>query len=258
MKLGASYNIFDGQELLKDSILSILFNVDYISVVYQTVSNHGNPCSRDLVKTLTWLKDEKLVNDLILYEPNLSKPPHFNEVAKRNIGLEYSKKAGCTHHISMDTDEFYDNLEFLEAKDEIEKGYDSSACRLLTYYKNNYTILDPIEDYYVSFIFRIREGLYYDIQPFPVLVDPTRRQKPGSFIAFDEDELIMHHFSYVRHDIKQKLMNSTARQNLPEGAIEKIAFNYSIWERGMDAFLSPDRIHSTKEIEPVFLKDWKF
>ena len=39
MKIGVSYNLFDGEELLESSIKSIRKNVDYISVVYQTISN---------------------------------------------------------------------------------------------------------------------------------------------------------------------------------------------------------------------------
>lgn len=53
MKVGISYNLFDGEELLESSIKSIRDNVDYISVVYQTVSNFGNPCSEDLVTLLS-------------------------------------------------------------------------------------------------------------------------------------------------------------------------------------------------------------
>ena len=36
MKLGAAYNVFDGEELLENSIVSIRPEVDYVVVVYQT------------------------------------------------------------------------------------------------------------------------------------------------------------------------------------------------------------------------------
>ena len=48
MKISASYNVFDGEELLEKSISSIRDSVDFISVVYQTISNFGNNCSPDL------------------------------------------------------------------------------------------------------------------------------------------------------------------------------------------------------------------
>ena len=52
MRLGASYSVFDSEELLEYSIKSIRKNVDYISVVYQTVSNHVIPCNEGLVPLL--------------------------------------------------------------------------------------------------------------------------------------------------------------------------------------------------------------
>ena len=46
MKLGLAYNLFDGEELLEYSLRSIRNNVDYISVQYQEISNHGEKCHR--------------------------------------------------------------------------------------------------------------------------------------------------------------------------------------------------------------------
>ena len=62
MKLGVSYNIFDGEELLEGSIKQIRQHVDHISVVYQVVSNFGNPCNPELVPLLERLKSEGLVD----------------------------------------------------------------------------------------------------------------------------------------------------------------------------------------------------
>jgi hypothetical protein len=260
VKLGCSYNLFDGEELLRDSVLSIRENVDYISIVYQTISNYGNECSPDLLDILLSLKDEDLVDDIIHFEADLNKPPHSNELLKRNIGLQKSREHNCTHHISMDVDEFYDIGQFAHLKEVIEsQDLDSSACSLFTYYKNNYTILHPLEKYYVSMIFQIREGIDYKISEFPVLVDPTRRQLPGKFRLFPQDEIMMHHFSYVRKDFKRKLLNSSARENDDKnGVIEGMVFNYAIWQRGMDAVTHGLTVHGTKEIKPKFLKSWTF
>ena len=49
MKLGVSYNLFDGEELLEGSIKQIRSEVDYISVVYQEVSNFGESCDKNLL-----------------------------------------------------------------------------------------------------------------------------------------------------------------------------------------------------------------
>ena len=59
MKLGISYNLFDGEELLEKSINQIRNLVDYISVVYQITSNYGNPCDSELVSLLQKLQSLK-------------------------------------------------------------------------------------------------------------------------------------------------------------------------------------------------------
>lgn len=71
MKLGVCYNcmfidisffevislVFDGEELLESSILSIRNVVDHICVVYQTKSNYNQPCNPHLESFLKYLKE---------------------------------------------------------------------------------------------------------------------------------------------------------------------------------------------------------
>ena len=122
MKLGVSYNLFDGEELLESSIKSIRTNVDFISVVYQTVSNFGNPCNEELEPLLESLHKEGLIDELFEYRPNINKGGHYNEIRKRNIGLTLSEGDGCTHHMAMDSDEFYTDEQFKHMKNVIEDG----------------------------------------------------------------------------------------------------------------------------------------
>ena len=100
MKLGVSYNIFDGEEPLENSIKSIRKNVDYISVVYQEISNFGNPCNENLIPLINELKNEGLVDEIFKYRPQPQRGGHFNEISKRNIGLFLSEGVKCTHHMS--------------------------------------------------------------------------------------------------------------------------------------------------------------
>jgi hypothetical protein len=253
MKLGASYNLFDGEELLKDSILSIRDNVDYISVVFQIVSNFGNYAKSDITGLLTELTDQGLIDEVVHYSPDLTKHPHENEREKRNIGLQLSLKNGCSHHISMDADEFYDREQFKVAKSIIEDSdFDSSACRLLTYYRNDHTVLDPMEDYFVPFIYRIYKNSLFEPTEWPVLVDPTRRIIPGKFHEFTPNWLVMHHFSYVRNNIRSKLENSSAKQNWDQKMMGNLIHHYSQWQPGMDALIAPGRAYATKQITPKF------
>ena len=214
MRLGVSYNLFDGFELLEGSIKQIRQQIDYISVVYQTVSNFGNPCDPELLPLLERLKSEGLIDELFEYSPKINKGGHFNEIQKRNIGLALSQGAGCTHHMSMDSDEYYIPSEFENLKKTIiDSDYDSSYCQMQTYYKSWDYALDPAETYYVSLIFKIKNDSNYVLMaPSPVLVDPTRRMSPtNKHIVLERKDIQMHHGSYIRDNIRTKLSNSSSR-----------------------------------------------
>jgi hypothetical protein len=60
--------VFDCEELLESSILSIRNVVDHICIVYQTTSNYGEPCNPHLESFLASLKEEGLVDSLIFFE----------------------------------------------------------------------------------------------------------------------------------------------------------------------------------------------
>jgi hypothetical protein len=231
MKLGISYNLFDCEELLEPSILAIRNNVDYISVVYQTVSNFGNPASEDLEEILESLKYDKIIDDYIKYTPK-SYGGHFNELTKRNLGLELSKKKKCTHHLSLDSDEFYLSEQFDNAKKYIEQNnIDTSFLQMRTYYKDQIYQLDPPEDYYVSFIHKLEKDTQYVFNgQSPVLVDPTRRPSGVfNYKIFSREDIEMHHMSGIRDDYRKKLENSSANVNFMQH-IDSLVEYYEKWQ----------------------------
>lgn len=256
MKLGVSYNLFDGEELLEGSIKQIRNQVDYISVVYQTVSNFGNPCDSGLVPLLERLKSEGLVDELFEFSPKVNKGGHSNETQKRNIGLALSQGAGCTHHMSMDSDEYYLPSEFENLKKLVEDGdYDSSFCQMQTYYKSWEYSLNPAEEYYVSLIFKIKPDSEYVIgYPTPVLVDPTRRLSPSTKpLILKRGEIQMHHGSYIRNNVRVKLQNSSASINFNKD-IEKITNHYENWKFPEKVLWggAPSTLHTVKKVENLF------
>ena len=253
MKLGVSYNIFDGEELLENSIKSIRENVDYISVVYQTESNFGNPCDGGLVPLLEKLEGDGLIDELFMYKPTLNRGGHYNEIRKRNLGLYISEGVDCTHHMAMDSDEFYTDEQFKFMKEEMLKGdYDSSACQMTTYYKEPIYQLDPKEDYYVSLLFKIRHGVEYVMGgPFPVLVDPTRRMVSSNCRVFTREELEMHHMSFVRKNITTKLNNSSAKGSF-DSKITKISDHYNKWEYPNKVMWASGQLLNVKKVEGLF------
>lgn len=254
MKIGVSFNLFDGEELLESSIKSIRDNVDYISVVYQTVSNFGNPCSDELIPLLDKLKKDGLIDEIFPYKPKIGKGGHHNEITKRNIGLYLSEGAGCTHHMAMDSDEFYTEEQFKYMKKVVEQeDLDSCACQMTTYYKDSMYRLEPKEEYYVSLLFKIRQGKEFVMgHPFPVLVDPTRRIDPGKFKSFKRDEVEMHHMSYVRKDLRKKLQNSSASPNFKN--IDKLVTYFNVWEFPKQALMggAPDKFYNIVKVDKLF------
>jgi len=233
MKLGVSYNVFDGEELLEGSIKCIRSEVDYISVIYQTISNYKNFCSPELEPLLERLKSEGLIDELVHFKTDLNDHPPCNEVNKRRLGLELSLKQGCTHHMSMDTDEYYLLDDFKRLKKEMIDGdYDSSACTYITYYKSSNYRLQHIDTTYVSLIYKIRPNITYILgNKFPVKIDPTRSMNEGKCRIFEPNELVMHHLSYVRKNINSKVYNSSSKV-LYEKYIDNFLEHFNKWQPG--------------------------
>lgn len=255
MKLGVSYNVFDGEELLEGSINQIRSEVDYISVVYQTKSNLGNDCNDGLVELLERLLSEKKIDHIEEYKPNLTNP-YVNEITKRNLGLELSRNNSCTHHMSMDTDEYYETKQFKKLKNIINNyGFDSSFCQMKTYYKNWEYQLDPPEDYYVSLIFKIKPDVKYVLgYPTPVLVDPTRRMSNISNpLILKRSDIEMHHGSYIRNNIRKKLTNSSSIAAFVK-EIDKIVNHFENWVYPDEILWggSPSKLLKVKKIDNLF------
>ena len=240
MKLGVAYNVFDGEELLLDSIKSVRSNVAYVAVVYQTVSNFGNACHPELKKRLEHLVSLGLVDELRQAEPRefsdeekhtlcspvsqeLGGPPtmvsqqFFNEVSKRDIGRQMCHDAGCTHFMSMDTDEFYHPAELEHAKRRmLAEDLDGSCCKMRFYFRDPEHELLPFDEYnQVPLIYKLKKGSRLLLaHPYPCVVDPTRRMgNCPKFVQFEREEVEMHHFSFVRADIGCKMRNVSNRDN---------------------------------------------
>lgn len=252
MKLGISYIVFDGEELLEFAIKSIRKEVDHISVVYQTTSYFGNESGSCLERLLIELKKQGLVDETIHYEQDKSVHHKQNELRIRNIGLDASIRAGCSHHVSCDVDEFYKPEQFNFAKKFMyENDFDFSTVPMLYYYKKPTFLVWPPQDLHVSFIHPV--GNRYCISPkgFPLLMETTRQLKNFDKIyKFNREEIEMHHMSYVRKDIKKKFKNS---DNARFYQVEKFIDRLEKHEVGDKVFLLPDYINRrTKLVENAF------
>jgi hypothetical protein len=242
MKLGICYMVFDGEELLEFAIKSIRNQIDHIAVTYQTTSYFGNPCGPELIPTLEKLKSLGLIDELIFFEPNLSLHHKENEVALRNIGLEASQRAGCTHHISADTDDFYqaDQLEY--AKKVVDEGnYDFTMAPYINYYKDPTFLVTPIQNLVISFIHPVNNKYDKNNKNFPFKIEPTRKlTNHNSYKLFTLKEITIHHMSFIRKDIRKKFANN---DNKNYYQVEQLITHWENYQLGGRVTLLPDQMN---------------
>lgn len=235
MKLGISYLVFDGEELLEFAIKSIRSQVDFISVVYQNLSYFGNRSNPE--ETLSKIKE---IDSLVLYEPNLSLHFKENELNIRNFGLSLSKSADCTHHISSDVDEFYDPDQLKYAKTVVENNFDCSIVFQEYYYKEPTYLVRPCQKYPITFIHPISSQYTMETK-FPYSIEITRQLSPNANIkVFDMNEITMHHMSYVRKDIKKKLDNNSNGLFYQKN---KFIDNFNKYQLGDKLKIAPDFLY---------------
>ena len=222
MKLAAVYNLFDGEEILPYSLHNIRPHVDKIIVVYQLVSNMGQPADPSLESLLKQLQQQGFIDFLYCYTPNLKLDPMKNELAKRRLGRRLAMALGCSHFLHMDTDEFFAGKEFEEAKTYIQqRGIKFSAVSIIEYLKspcyeivNGYTVNFGHGDRYVFYA-----PFITSIQPFrrralPIIADPTRQFNGyGRFWLFPKHSIVLHHYSTLRKNLNKKYDNSSLHVN---------------------------------------------
>ncbi len=274
MRLGVSYNVFDGEELLEESITKIRDSVDFICIVYQNTSNFGE-FREDLEPFLYDLKSRGLIDYLYLYNPKEIQGRHkgeLNEVIKRNIGRDICVKvANCSHHITMDCDEIFVPDEFKWAKNQvIENDYDTTYVSYDNYYKKRNLIISQknfmketkqrtMNLGYMSFIVKCDER-NYGVGLTPLILDPTRTIDCKDFHIFNRRDIKMHHYSYIRKNeesLRRKLNNTS--QEVFEGydtAIAGIVKDFNNYKPGdkatvmwVNGFLQIELIKTSNNVD---------
>lgn len=254
MRLAAGYNVFDGLEILPYSLKSIRNCVNFIIVTWQSVSNFNNEHSEDIESILNKLKFEGLIDELIFYVTNLELSPHYNEMMKRNIGLNCARSKQFTHFLNLDCDELYIRNQFDDAKRIIEDNdYEATACKTRTYYKFPDVVIVPDEDHYVPFIHKVSEKKYEMSTKWNLLCDPTRKILCERPFAFDKSILQMHHLSHVRNDnLKFKMQNSSANNNFKH-KIKQLCKSYEMFEKNQPCHLiNRNHAFSTCETNNIY------
>lgn len=207
----------DANDMIDKAIENILPCVDGVIVVYSNISNFGEE------RQFVIAKHAK--TELWNLEPSRTLAPHKNETAKRNYGINLARKAGYTHFIVMDFDEFYHQDEFVREKERIIRdNLNGLVCRLKVHFKVPTLCCD--DHTLVTFIHKLGpDTMSGDFRSYPFAydsaghahIDPTRRLNYTSGIEMSD--IYMHHMSWVRPDFKVKIQNSAARFNLEKSTI---------------------------------------
>lgn len=217
MKLAAIYNVWDDWEMLRYSADNISPLVDGIFIIGSERSNYGE---------LSPIPDE-WKDKVILHEPVFNQAMN-SETDKRNFGLNMVRRAGYTHFIMLDADEFYDRKEFTEAKNLFICNPDLAGMvvKCQTYFRSPKLTIG-LDTTLVPFIHKITPTIKHEFNrsyPFAwidgnIRIDPTRSLNINSGVEFRE--ITMHHYSWIRKDYEKKIRNSTARQNLERSTIRE-------------------------------------
>lgn len=208
MMLAAIYNVWDGEELLIASMKSIEAHIDLFVIVYQNVSNFGEPHCPLTPEIKEFFADNKKQVITYDYAPGIL-GGIINEKAKRQIGIDIAMDWGATHFLHMDCDEFFED--FGKSKKEYEDGgHSGSVCSIFTYFKKPTWRLENLDGYFVPFIHKLNKDTKCGMSSYSFYVDPTRGINDSDIVALTTP---MHHFSWVRHNIERKVRNSSAGQH---------------------------------------------
>ena len=235
MKLGCIYTVFNGLELLDGSIKNIYHHVDEIVIVYQELSNRGNFDGNVYNRLKKYEQDFKV--HLVPFTPNMALNTKENELNKHNVGLEAVRNLGCSHFMLSACDHYYHPIEFQKAKEFLEEDpHDVSITAMYTYYKEPTLQLTPIEEYFMPLICRLYPDTKYTKDQWAFRVDPSvRTNRPGkdqTYIVFAESKIMMHHFSMIRQDIRNKFDNASAGIRWDAEKIQRFISEYENHKEG--------------------------
>jgi hypothetical protein len=236
MKLGVSYIVFDGTELLEHSIRQIRKHVDFVHVIYQEVSWFGKKIPQCDLQELKRLERTNLIDTLTLFSgftPLLDTSQNSiiqaksYERNKRQVGLTTCLREKCSHFLCMDVDEFYVTEEFANAKEVIRsKNLTATSVKFLNYV-NIPTLHRGSDGNTVPFICRVNPTCRMD-KRFFTRCDPTRgisnTGPKTSFLEFSPSDIKMHHMETIRRDLHLKY-ESTTRSIFNRGKIGSLVSN---------------------------------
>ncbi len=205
--------------MLEGSVRQIRPFVDFVLCSVQTVSFTGQ-CYDGGAEKAQELKRMGLVDQVATFTPSPTERTQINELRKRFGAIQLGYKAGFTHFIHMDCDEYYLPAEFERAKRFVEEcGCDGSLVYSKTYFKRPDWEMDDVDRAFFTFIHKYRDGLTCCGSNFPYVCDPTRTVDAKDIKILDRGLITLHHYSWVRNDVLRKVRNSSTGGVMEAGGV---------------------------------------
>lgn len=200
----------DDMDMLKKSIESHSLFVEGVIIGFQNLSNKNE---MNYTGGIPFINCSARI-DYLSFTPNLDLNTKENERQKHNQMIQMAKKQGYTHFILSAGDHFYNHkqLQFARQWHLNNPQVDLSITKMITYYKNDNWCLYPLESYGMPFIHKIKPKTEISrTAQYPIVVDPSVKVNTSENIhVFDENEVLMHHYSMIRKDIKKKFRNAAS------------------------------------------------
>lgn len=213
IKVGVGIICYEGTEHLRDIITEIRPLVDEVVLLWSDTSYNGVPASPDDKAEVDAILRDKLADNIVTFPLIQYLPPREQETVRRNQGLTYFHAKGIDYALIMDSDEFYKADEFASVKEVVRKWLPKSTyCYYKNYYKYKNCVLQDdcfAKPRVVPFLCHTSQRFDFDI-PFPNPSDPTRRIKSDCDYFFPKETITMHHWSWIRKDIRKKILNWSA------------------------------------------------
>ena len=223
-QVAVGINLFDGEELLIDSLLSYRPFVHKLYVAYQCLGHYGNEHQDpNLEKTLQHLRDIGLIDELIKFENfEIAKNQlQFAQLSteKMNLVLSKAREQKCSHFMWVDNDEFFvpKQLNYMiaqtykvwEPQNDLNSGQAHNfvgACQHVQYYKSPAYRKKDKEGEFIALFFPIDDPSIKFEYGFhcQVSISPERKPNIYQYLTFMRFEVEMHHLSFVRHSLQAK------------------------------------------------------
>lgn len=271
MDLGVSYTAWTGDDmdLLVANITNMRPVAHHISVVFQEISYSGETIKkRDFLLKLNDLRTSGLIDSIFEHKPKMDKSQYQNDMIKRQVGYDVSKKTNCTHYLSLDVHEFYEIKRLNRAMTTFEKkGYDASVVKSVTYCGDFGHVIGSSE--YNAFIYKIDGDRKYKLGSTmsKVISHQPSKQIPSSKVAkFGDSNIVMHSLLYKAGEgVKNTLANRIDREHLTDDVVADLATFYKEWTPDMNKGMYTTKVYRGNNVDslatvvrPMWTVDNKF